>query len=197
MGPARRRFFAPDPSRTLPELVALFPAPAHLAPWLILQERGERTEADIAATFPDPVDAGKILHVADWSFNAYSVYVAGPDAGPDTPARLEISLHQFSSPGGAAYAMPYFVHGRAVVLGVQEVAPWDMGSPCAGAVLADRETTRYQRIADLLVRVTAVASDALAPDQAYVASLRESGRVIDALVANAGSSRQILAQTCQ
>lgn len=187
----------PDPSRTLPELVTLFPSTAQLSPGLVLQESGERTEADIAATFPDSVDAAQILHVADWLFNAYRVYVAAPGAGPDTPARLEISLHQFSSPGGAAYAMPYFVHGRAVVLGRQEVAPWDISSPCAGAVLADHEATRYQRIGDLLVRVTAVASDALAADQAYVISLTTVNAVMETMIAATGSSRQLLDQTCQ
>lgn len=195
--PSTRAQVPPDPSRTLPEVIALFPGPAQLVPGLVLQETGERTEAEVAATFPDPADAAAILHTADWAFNAYRVYVAGSGSGPETPARLEISLHQFSSAGGAAYALPYFVHGRAVVLGRQEVPPWDIASPCAGAVLADREATRYQRIGDLLVRVTAVASDELTPSEGYAASLRTANGVTEVMIANAGSSRQLLDQACQ
>jgi hypothetical protein len=181
----------------LPEVIVLFPSSAQLGSGLVLQETGERLEAEIAATFPDPADAAAILHTADWAFNAYRVYVAGPGSGPKTPARLEISLHQFSSPGGAAYALPYFVHGRAVVLGSQEVAPWDIASPCTGAVLAEHEATRYQRIGDLLVRVTAVASDDLIPSDGYAVSLGTANSVMESMIANAGSSRHLLDQTCQ
>lgn len=195
--PSVRAVVPPTPSRTPAQLQALFPGPAQLPAGMVLQESGERTEAEIAGSFADPADAAAILNTSGWAFNAYQLYVAGTGSGPDSIARLEISLHQFAGGRGAAYAMPYFIHGRAVILGRPEVSPFEFGNACAGAVLGDYEATRYQRIGDLLIRVTAVASSELTPSGAYAASVGAANAAIDAIMANAGSSRQLLDQTCQ
>lgn len=143
----------PTPSRSLPDLMLLFPSSLQLPAEMVLAEEGERSAAEIAATFPDPDDAADVLRLWGWSFNAYRVYVAGAGAGPETPDRLEVSLHQFSTNTGAAYALSYFAHGRAVLLDQAE-GPTSQLRPCEAVVSGGSEVTRYLRFGDLLVRVT-------------------------------------------
>jgi hypothetical protein len=129
-------------TRTDVALTALFPTPAQLPAGAVLVEEGARSLDEIAGTFPDPADARQVLTTYGWAENAYRVYtVPAPVTNTPTggPLRLEISLHRFAlgEPGpmygcsacGAAFALPYFAHGRAVLLGQQEVI--DLGtSPC-------------------------------------------------------------------
>ena len=183
------------PSRAQSDLVWLFPTFAQLPAGMVLAEEGPRGAAEIAATFRDPVDAAQVLTTWGWVFNAYQTYVAGPGAGPQTPARLEVSLHQFASNTGAAYALPYFAHGRAVLLGQQE-GPTGLLRPCEAAVTGAREATRYLRIGDLLVRVTAVMPNA-APANAYYLALGAATDVAYAVLGNAGGSAQELDKTCR
>lgn len=104
----------PSPSRTLAELQGLFPNLAQLPPGMVVQETGGRTAEDIAATFPDPVDALDALSLGSPTGNTPPIASwAQPGAPLSTPARIEVSLHQFSSSGGAAYMLPYFAQGRS------------------------------------------------------------------------------------
>jgi len=182
-------------SQPLSNLVLLFPNFAQLPAGMVLVEEGSRSAAEIAATFRDPVDAAQVLSTWGWTFNTYRTYVAGPGAGPETPTRLEVSLHQFASNTGASYALPYFAHGRAVMLDLQE-GPVEFLRPCEAAVSGAREATRYLRIGDLLVRVTAVMPNA-APANAYYLALDSATDVAYAVLGNAGGSAQELDQTCR
>jgi len=182
-------------SQPVANLVFLFPNFAQLPAGMVLVEEGSRSEAEIAATFRDPIDAAQVLTTWGWTFNTYRIYVAGPGAGPETPTRLEVSLHQFASNTGAAYALPYFAHGRAVLLGLQE-GPVGFLRPCEAAVTGTQEATRYLRIGDLLVRVTAVMPNA-APANAYYLALGSATDVAYAVLGNAGGSAQELDQTCR
>jgi len=165
---------------------------------MVMQETGGRTAEEIAATFPDPADAANALslQMTDWQYNSYRVYVAQTGATQDTPARIEVSLHQFSSAGGAAYMLPYFADGRADLLGQRVQSPWVSG-PCTGWVVGTGESTLYVRINDLLVRATVVAQPSLPSPEAYYLTLQVANNVVAAVLANAGTSRQFLDQTCQ
>src|SRR5215216_451806 len=120
----------PDPGRSLDELQELFPSAEQLPAGATLVEEGTLTLDEVAAGFPDPDDARQVLTDWGWARNVYRVYVIDPAAAPRSntaipaPDRLEISLHQFatsstigSATAGASYALPYFAHGRAVMLG--------------------------------------------------------------------------------
>src|SRR5215212_11149724 len=120
----------PDPGRSLDELRGLFPSAAQLPAGATLVEEGTRSLDELAAGFPDPDDARQVLTAWGWSRTVYRIYVIDPAAAPRSttaipaPDRLEISLHQFatsstigSAAAGASYALPYFAHGRAVMLG--------------------------------------------------------------------------------
>jgi hypothetical protein len=183
------------PSRAQSDLAWLFPNFAQLPAGMMLAEEGSRSAAEIAATFRDPVDAAQVFTTWGWTFNAYRTYVAGPGAGPQTPARLEVSLHQFASNTGAAYALPYFAHGRAVMLNQQE-GPTAFLRPCEAAVTGVRDATRYLRIGDLLVRVTAVMPST-APAQASYLARDAATNVAYAVLGNAGGSALELDQTCR
>lgn len=188
----------PPPSRTLPELQVLLPNLTQLPPGMVVQENGERTADEIAATFPNPAEALEMLALngADWRYNTYRVYVAQPDAPLDTPARIEVSLHQFSSAGGAAFMLPYFANGRAIALDQNVQASWLMG-PCRSAVIGVGEVTFYVRLHDLLMRVTVVSQEDVPGGTPYYGRLQTAHEVVAAVLSNAGSSRQLLDQTCQ
>jgi hypothetical protein len=119
-----------EPTRTVVDLTMLFPMPAQLPAGMALEE-GASTIDEVAAGFPDPVDARHVLATYGWAENSYRVYTApatGATTHPSGPIRLEISLHRFAvgshvgcAACGAARALPYFAHGRAVLLGQQEV----------------------------------------------------------------------------
>ena len=181
--------------RSRQNLVALFPSPFQLPPGMVFVEEGSRSAGEIAATFPDPAETAQQLATYGWASNAYRVYVAGPGAGPTTPARLEISLHQFLTNTGAAYALPAFAHGRAVMLDQTE-GPTAQLRPCEAATSGGNEATRYLRIGDLLVRVTAVMPGPPTADTYYLA-LGTSVDVASAVLSNAGGSWQGLDQTCR
>src|SRR5215212_305346 len=161
----------PDPGRSLDELRGLFPSAEQLPAGATLVEEGTRSLDELAAGFPDPDDARQVLTDWGWSRNVYRVYAiesAAPQSNTAIPApdRLEISLHQFatsstigSAAAGASYALAYFAHGRAVMLGQDQRIELGM-SPCEAAVMGagtgeSTEYTYYVRSGSLLVRVTA------------------------------------------
>jgi hypothetical protein len=184
----------PDPVRSPAQLQQLFPSTTQLPAGMVLADAGSHNADQIAATFPDPQDAAQVLATWGWVGSAYEVYVAGPGAGPDTPAQLEISLHQFSTNTGAAYALPYYAHARAV-LAQQTEGPVTQLRPCEAAVSGASDVSRYVRDGDLLIRVTATMPDAARANAAYLA-LSVATDVAFAVLGNAGSSARELDQTC-
>jgi len=169
---------------------------------MVLADEGTRSAAEIAATFPNPDDAAQVLKAWGWSFNAYRVYVAGTGAGPETPTRLEISLHQFSTNTvvgcaacGAAYALSYFAHGRAVMLDQAQLLAPGM-RPCEAEVSARKELTRYLRYGDLLIRVTVAMPNAPWLNTYYL-MLSYAYAMAAAVMENAGGSVRELDQSCR
>ena len=156
----------------------------------------------------------RITPTADWGWSrtVYREYVIDPAATPQSntaipaPDRLEISLHQFatsstigSAAAGASYALPYFAHGRAVMLGQKQRIELGM-RPCEAAVMGigeggNTEYTYYVRSGSLLVRVTAATSHR--EGAPYYIVMPPAGQMASVVLQNAGGSRQELAQTCQ
>lgn len=185
----------PTPSHTPQELASLFPSSAQLPAGMVLEDEGSRSADEIVATFPDPDDAAHVLQVWGWSFNVYRVYVAGIGAEPETPTRLEVSLHQFSTNIGAAYALSYYAHGRAVMLDQAEGLIPGL-RPCEAEVSRGSEVTRYLRYGDMLVRVTTTMPEAPSESTYYLA-LRSATAMAFAVMENAGGSLRELDQTCR
>ena len=200
------------PTRTVVDLIALFPTSAQLPAGAVLVEQGARTLDEIAATFPDPADARSVLTTYGWAENAYrtsTMPAPVTNTPPGGPILLEISLHRFAQgePGpmhgcsacGAAFALPYFAHGRAVTLGQREVI--DLGStPCElqvrGMARAEFEFTVYQRVGAVVARITVAQTPA--PGQtAYYTTAPIAGDMANALMEQAGTSRAAIRQTCQ
>ncbi|CAA9567614.1 MAG: YpfJ protein, zinc metalloprotease superfamily [uncultured Thermomicrobiales bacterium] len=161
-------------------LADLLPTAAQLPPGLLPTEEGARSEAEITASFPDPVDAAQRFVTWGWRENAYRSFAAPDgDSTASGTTSLEVSLHRFASAAGAAEALPYYADGRAVSLGLREIpfAPIGDGARAVGGtVAAGEEVTIYAWRGDLLVRVSAVAAagdptaDALAVAEAVVAN---------------------------
>ncbi len=156
---AMRRGSATEVATATPSAIGdtlLFPEGLQLPAGLTLQSSGTRYKlSELAGTFRNPRDAAQLLSSWGWMGNVYRSYGAGPGAGSATPARLELSLHQFRFSTGAAYALPYFAHDRAVALHRQE-EPFGLLLPCEATVVNDGSATRYLRRRNLLVRVTVV-----------------------------------------
>jgi hypothetical protein len=149
----------------LPDLLQFFPGDQDLPAGLELESAGSREQiAQLAGTFRNSRDAAQLLAGWGWLGNAYRSYIAHSGAGNTTPARIEISLHLFNSSTGAAYALSYFAHDRAVALSQHERGGNAL-LPCAAIVTGAGSATRFLRRGSLLVRVTVVMprpADALA-----------------------------------
>lgn len=171
---------APDLSRLLLDANEL---PAGLE----LESSGTREEvAQLAGTFRNSRDAAQLLAGWGWLGNVYTSYVARAGAGTATPTHVEISLHRFATSTGAAYALSYFAHDRAVALQHQERLG-DSLLPCEAMVTGDGAATRFLRRGNLVVRVTVVMpSPANASSQA--AALSTATNLALAVLANAGST---------
>lgn len=143
------------------DLSRLFPDARELPAGLELENSGTRVEiAQLAGTFRNSRDAAQLLSNWGWVGNAFRSYAPRAGAGSVTPARVEISLHQFTSSTGAAYALAYFAHDRAVALQHHE----RLGAfllPCAALVTGDGSATRFLRSGNLVVRVTVVMATSM------------------------------------
>ncbi|MEZ4563447.1 MAG: hypothetical protein R2853_11970 [Thermomicrobiales bacterium] len=136
------------------DLARLFPDAQELPAGLELESTGVREGiGQIAGTFRNSRDAAQLLASWGWLGNVYRTYAAEPGASPATPARIEISLHQFRTSTGAAYALSYLAHDRAVALHQQEESGGTL-LPCATLVFGEGEATQFLRSGALLVRVT-------------------------------------------
>lgn len=172
-----------------------FPDGLPLPAGLVEQGSGSRqTVSEIAGAFRNSRDAAQLLANWGWLGNVYRSYVAAPDARPGTPARIEISLHQFHSSTGAAYALPYLAHDRAVALHQQE----ELGGflrPCASVVLGEGEATQFLRSGALLVRVTVIMPDPSNCDASALA-LRTATDLALAVISETGVSPRGLSAGC-
>jgi hypothetical protein len=147
---------ATPPASQASDLANLFPDEYELPAGLELESTGAREEiSQLAGTFRNSRDAAQLLASWGWVGNAYRSFAARAGAGNATPARVEISLHEFTSSTGAAYALSYFAHDRAVALQRQE-EPGGLLLPCEAKLLDDGSATRHLRSRNLLVRVTVV-----------------------------------------
>lgn len=165
----------------------LFPDARELPAGLELENSGTREEiAQLAGTFRNSRDAAQLLSSWGWVGNAYRSYAARSGAGSTTPARVETSLHQFTSSTGAAYALSYFAHDRAVALQHQE----QLGEfllPCAAMVTGDGTATRFLRSGNLVVRVTVVMPKSINAEASALA-LTTATDIALAVLANASGA---------
>jgi hypothetical protein len=179
-----------------PDLASLFPDERELPAGLELESAGVREEVgQLAGTFRNSRDAAELLAGWGWIGNAYRSYAARAGAGNVTPARVEISLHQFTSSSGAAYALPYFAHDRAVALHQQE-EPGGFLRPCAAVVLGKGEATQFLRQGALVVRVSVAMPAPMAGD-ADALALRTATELALAVLANTGGTPRALSVGCQ
>lgn len=179
----------------VPDLMNFLPDVRELPAGLELESAGTRGEiAQLAGTFRNSRDAAQLLANWGWVGNAYRSYVARVGAGSATPARMEFSLHQFISSTGAAYALSYFSHDRAVALQRQE----ESGAlllPCQATVLDDGSVTQYLRSRNLLVRVT-VAMPGPGDANSDAAALAMATRLALAVLAHAGDDTRDVRALC-
>jgi hypothetical protein len=76
-----------------------------------LEDDGARTLTDLAASFPDPIEAERLLRGWGWQENAFRHFAC--DTPPsDAAGWAELSLHRFATADAAAEALPYFALGR-------------------------------------------------------------------------------------
>ena len=141
------------------DLADLLPGEGDVPAGLVAVEEGWRTAAAVAAGFPDPAEAARLLAGWGWEANAYRAFAApGPVSAPRAAASLEVSLHRFAA-AGAAQALDYFADGRIAALGVSERPAEPLGDQAravGGAVDGGAEATVYARLGAVLVRVSAV-----------------------------------------
>ena len=124
-----------------------------------LDEAGARTLDDLAAGFPDPAEAARLLRDWGWQENAYRDF-ASDNPPRDAAGWAELSLHRFASVDAAAEALPYFVQGRMAGTALR---PIDLGlfgdqsAALAGPAFNGAEVTIYARRGNTLIRATAIA----------------------------------------
>lgn len=170
LGRAPSRVQAPAP---LANLAVALPTVGEVPAGLVPAGEGARGEDELAAGFPDPADAAARLAGWAWQENAYRDFGAADAAAPGATTSLEVSLHRFAMPEGAAGALPYFAEARAEALGLRAVAIDRLGDQSAavgGAVAAGVETTVYVRVGAVLARVSAAAPDDPMADARFVAA---------------------------
>lgn len=172
-----------------------FPEGLPLPAGLVEQGSGSRhTVSEIAGTFRNSRDAAQLLANWGWEGNVYRSYTAAPGAGPETPARIEISLHQFHSSVGAAYALPYLAHDRAVTMHHRE-QPIGLLLPCEATLLDDGSATQFLRSRNLLVRVTVVMPEPGGAG-ADVAAYSTATSLALAVLAQAGGDSPAMNTSC-
>lgn len=177
------------------DLARLFFDEREIPAGLELENAGTRAViSQVAGTFRNSRDAAQLLGAWGWIGNAYRTYVPGSGSSSTTPARLEISLHAFRSSIGAAYALPYFAHDRAVALRQQEQEISSL-LPCAATVLGDGAATRFLRRNNLLVRVTVVMPWS-GKMSSNTAALATATSLALAVIATAGSESTALTTGC-
>jgi hypothetical protein len=128
------------------------PAATDLPGSLRVVDEGSRSASEIVASFPDPVEAAQQFSSWGWIENSYRTYAQVDPPASRGVTSLEVSLHRFADPTGAASALLYFADARAAALGLT-VEP--MGH-LVGNVPGGTEATVYDQQGTVLVRITAV-----------------------------------------
>lgn len=156
-----------EPRVVSPELFDAIPDVPHLLSGLDLSEEHARSGGTIAATFPDEDEAGHLFQEWGWRESAARVFVGESANGT---SRVEVSIFRFDSPSAAAEALPYFLDGRAIALGLTEVptaaARADEARAIVGAVADGQEATAYIRRGRDLYRITVIGTGAPMTDLA-------------------------------
>lgn len=134
------------------------PSQAPYVPFGLVEiERGSRTLDQIAAGFPAPDEAARLMQGWGWEGNAYFNFAGATAAGT---TYLEVSYHLFGSSAGATEAMSYFAAGRALMLGLNPVPIARVGDELlaiAGVRIDGNEVTVYLRTGALLIRISGLA----------------------------------------
>lgn len=168
-GEAWRWLFGPDRAwveeqiaryRGVPERDAMLAMlPRRTAPWtgsIPVVDEGMGNPDAIAATFPDPAAAARLMAEWGWRESVFRVFAGWPNnAGGEH--RYEVSIHRFADAAGAASAVPYFASARAEALGlvIALAAGGPPGQVMIGGEEGDAEASLYAAAGPLLVRVTA------------------------------------------
>ena len=146
-----------------------------------LDEAGARTLDDLAAGFPDPAEAARLLRDWGWQENAYRDF-ASDNPPRDAAGWAELSLHRFATVDAAAEALPYFVQGRMAGTALR---PIDLGlfgdqsAALAGPAFNGAEVTIYARRGNTLIRATAIAPSGDPTDDAIELALIPLRPLID------------------
>ena len=155
------------------DLTDLLPSEAGVPAGLVVAEEGARTEAEVAAGFLDPAEAGRLLDAWGWAGNAYRNFARQGSTEPGEAASVEVSLHRFGTAAGATAALDYYAEGRKAALGLGDARAEPLGDQAravGGPVDAGSERTNYVRLGDVLARVSAVgAGGEPTADAAWVA----------------------------
>jgi predicted metalloprotease len=144
-----------------PELSTLVPAALdlpHEQSFRLVSE-GATTLETLAAGFPDPVEASRLLQAWQWNGNIYR-YFASDDPPPDGAGWVELSIHRFANADAAAAALSYFAAGRASELGLSAIDVelfGDQSEAVGGQAYNGTEMTIYARRGNLLIRATAIS----------------------------------------
>lgn len=149
---------ADEPLMASPELFGIIPRVDDLLPGLVLAEEHARSAATIAATFPDVPDAERRFRNWGWRESAARVYTGQTVNGT---TRVEISVFRMANELAAAESLPYFLEGRARVLGLVESEPPPTSADDARMLLGrwgggSEEATVYVRRGRDLFRITAL-----------------------------------------
>lgn len=147
--PAQGCTCGPGPADFLPEA-------SQLGQGFLVIKTANFDRAELAATFPDPLDADIRLDAWSWGGQATRTYERGSLA-------VEVSAHMFTFPAGASLAMPWFAKERAGLLGLNWDGPPDVARRDPGVsyqavsgVRADgrSEYTLYAQRGQVVARVS-------------------------------------------
>jgi hypothetical protein len=149
-----------DPRVVSPELFDTLPHVADVPPGLDLAEEHARSGGSIAATFPNVAEAERRFQNWGWRENATRVFTGRTSSGT---TRVEVSVYRWENTEAAAEALPYFLEGRAVALGLSETAPpptrADEARAISGLVEGGQEAAVYIRRGRDLFRIRAIGGD--------------------------------------
>lgn len=146
--------FAAPPVWAQSALFDVLPTAAEVSGGLIVSDEGERTLAEQATTFTDPIQTERLLAGWGWQQNAYRFFRA--QYVPEI--YVEISITQFASADDATAAMAYFVDDRKQSTNAEDrpIGPIvgdevrQLISPAAGGT----DLTLYVRSGSLVMRLS-------------------------------------------
>jgi hypothetical protein len=144
-----------------PELFTLLPTAAMMPPGLVAAGDQARSAATLADSFADPPEAGRLLQSWGWREHVARSFVAGETGTANGTVQFDVAVYRFANASGASQALPYFLDARAAALslhGISAPAVGDEARAIGGPVQEGQEATLYVRVADVLLRLTAVGT---------------------------------------